>query len=134
MASDALYDEIIFHDPGMVGSKRIQLLGQQPNIQRRFVCGQLAVISRRTVSVRKIIEIDVLHEELHVEYEPGDGAEIPAGNGESWSVLLRAEEVEVIKTVRVVEEVFISTRSIVTHQLEEVSLQHEELAIFDVEG
>jgi uncharacterized protein (TIGR02271 family) len=122
-----VYDETILANPEIVEGERIQLHAERPNVTRRDVRGRLAVITRRAVTVRKTFEVDVVHEELHVEYEPGDGTEMLAVEPETISVLLRAEEVEIVKRVRVVEEIFISKRSVTEQQQADVALKHERL-------
>ncbi len=90
----------------------MQLHAERPQVLRRSVRGRLAIITRRTVTVRKTFEVDVLHEELQIDYEPGDGTEMLGVEPERYSVLLHAEDVEIVKHVRVVEEVVISKRRV----------------------
>ena len=71
----------------------------------------MAIITRRAVSVRKTIEVDVVHEELQITYERGDGTEMLGTQPETFSILLHAEEVEVVKRVCVSEEVVISKKA-----------------------
>lgn len=93
------------------------------------VRGQIAKITRRAVTVRRQIEIDVTHEELVVEYEPGDGTQMVNSEQATFSVLLHAEEIVVTKNVRVVEEVRISTRPISEMQRFDGVARHEVLEL-----
>ena len=111
-ASGELYDETIFASPEVIAGQRVVLHAERlvPVITR--VRGRLAKVTRRAVTVRRQIEVDVTHEELVVEYEPGDGTEMVNVEGQALRILLHAEEVVVTKNVRVVEEVHISTRPV----------------------
>ncbi len=145
LGAPSLYDEIVVdsasHSDGsaaeaeMLDPQRVVLRAERARMLTRTVEGRRAVISRRVVSLRKVIEVDVLHEELHIEYLPGDGREIQAGDEpESIVVRLHAEEIEVVKRVRVVEEVLLSKKRVVRTMPVEVSLQHEELSLLHVDS
>lgn len=127
----APYDETILANPQIVEGQRIQLHAERPQVLRRSVRGQLAIITRRIVTVRKTFEVDVLHEELQIDYEPGDGTETVGVEPERYSVLLHAEDVEIVKHVRVVEEVMISKRRVTEQQHSEIALQYERLDVLD---
>lgn len=81
------------------------------------------------MTVRKTVEVDVTHEELQIEYAPGDGTEMIGVEPETISVLLHAEDIEIVRHVRVVEEVFISKRRITEEKSAEVALRHERLDV-----
>ncbi len=127
--SSGVYDETILANPEIVAGTRLSLHAERVQVEKRDVRGQLAVITRRAVMVRKTIEVDVLHEELDVRYVPGDGTEMVGVEPKSFSILLRAEEVDVVKRVRVVEEVVISKKRVVEQKRVDVALRHERLDV-----
>ncbi len=120
-----------FENPLIIEGQRIQLHAERPRVLRRSVRGRLAIGTRRTVTVRKTFEVDVPHEELQIDYESGDGTEMLGVEPEQYSVLLHAEDVEIVKHVRVVEEVVISKRRVTEQQHSEIALQHERLDVLD---
>ncbi len=124
-----LYDETIFENPEIVAGERVLLHAERPHVEKRNVRGRLAIVTRHAVSVRKTIEVDLVHEELHVEYQLGDGTEMLGTQPETFSILLHAEEIEVVKRVRVSEEVVISKRPVTEQQRAEVTLRHEVLDV-----
>jgi len=130
----APYDETILANPQIVEGQRIKLHAERPQVLRRSVRGRLAIITRRTVTVRKTFEVDVLHEELQIDYEPGDGTEMLGVEPERYSVLLHAEDVGIVKHVRVIEEVVISKRRVTEQQHSEIALQYERLDVLDPDG
>ena len=145
LGAPSLYDEMVSGSAGLsnesaadgdlLDAQRVVLRAERARMLTRTVEGRRAVISRRVVSLRKIIEVDVLHEELHIEYLPGDGRELQAGDQpESIVVRLHAEEVEIVKRVRVVEEVLLSKKRVARTVPVEVSLQHEELDLLHIDA
>ena len=126
-----VYDETILADPEIVSAERIDLHAERPVVTKLDVRGRLATITRRAVSVRKTIEVDVMHEEIHVEYQAGDGTEMLPTQPERFSIFLRAEEIEIVKHVRVVEEVVFSKRCVVEPVRFDVTLRHERLDVRD---
>ncbi len=68
---------------------------------------------------------------MPLTYEPGDGRETPRGDGGSFVVLLRAEEIEIVKHVRVVEDVRILTRRVKGMRRGAVTLRREILDVDD---
>ena len=129
--SREFYDETILTNPEIVDGERILLRAERPQVETRKLRERLAVITRRAVTVRKTIEFDVMHEELYVRYESGDATEMVGGEPETYSILLHAEEIEVVKHVRVVEEVFISTKQVAERKRFDVTLHHETLDVLD---
>ena len=125
------YDETIFSNPEIVVGERILLHEERPHVEKRDVRGRLAIITRRAVSVRKTIEVDVMHEELQVRYELGDGTEMVGVKAETFSILLHAEEVEIVKRVRVVEEVRVSKKRVSEQKRFDVTLRQETLDVLD---
>lgn len=128
-APGPLYDETIFASPELVDGQRVILHAERLVPTVTPVRGKLATITRRAVTVRRQIEVDVTHEELVVSYEPGDGTEMLRAEPDKFSVLLRAEDVVVTKTVRVVEEVFISTRPVADIERVNGAVRHEVLEL-----
>lgn len=129
-AAGNLYDEALETQASVVEGAVIPLRAERAVVERRTVCARVAKITRRAVSVRKTFEVDVVHEELVVEYEPGSGAVLDDGGpSESYAVLLHAEEVELVKRVRVVEEVLIGTRRVTEPGTVPVTLRHERLDV-----
>ena len=126
-----LYDETILANAEITEGRRVLLHAERPHIEKRLVRGQLALVTRHSVTVRKTIEVDVTHEELRVEYVPGDGTETLDTDPETFCVLLRAEEIEIVKRVRVVEEVFISKRTVVERNSAKVALKRETLELLN---
>ncbi len=129
--SASFYDETVFHNPEIVAGERILLHEERPNIGKRVVEGRRALITRRVVSTRKTIEVDLLHEELQIEYVGGSGQEMLGREPETIVVRLHAQEVEIVKHVRVVEEVVLSKRRIVETVPVAVELKHEELTVVE---
>ena len=109
------------------------LHAERPHVDSLNVRGRLAIIGRRTVTERKTIEVDVRHEELQIRYELGDGTEMVGLAPETYSVVLYAEEVEVVKHVRAVTEVRISKKRVVEQKRFDVTLRHETLDVLDTE-
>jgi len=128
-----LYDETVASSPNVVDAQRIALHAERLEAVTQRVRGRVATITRRPVVVRKTIEVDVMHEELVVEYAPGDGTPMLEAGGEAIVVLLRAEEVEIVKHARVVEEVHISKRDVQTSQRYAGSVRHETIDVLPPE-
>lgn len=128
------YDETILANPDIVAGTRVNLHAERAQIEKRDVRGQLAIITRRTVMVRKTIEVDLMHEELDVRYVPGDGTEMVGVEPKSFSIFLHAEEVDVVRRVRVVEEVVISKKRVVEEKRIDVALRHERLDVLDAKA
>lgn len=124
-----LYDETIFSSPEIVDGQRVILHAERLQPVSRRVQGQRAIITRRVVSVRKTIELDILHEELVVEYVDGDGSIMLDEGGETIVVMLRQEEIEIVKHVRPSEEVRISKRRAMEKQRLTDTVRHEKLDI-----
>ncbi|MDQ2907904.1 MAG: YsnF/AvaK domain-containing protein [Candidatus Eremiobacteraeota bacterium] len=103
----APYDEKIFSVPDLIDGELITLHAERLRAQKRRVVDRVAKISKRVVSVRQRIEVevDVLHEELYVEYAPGDGSVMVNDKPTDVRILLYAEQPEVVKVVRAVEEI-----------------------------
>ena len=125
------YDETILANPEIVAGARILLHAEKPHVESLHVRGRLAIIGRRTVTERKTIEVDVSHEELQIRYELGDGTEMADLAPETFSIVLHAEEVEIVKRVRAVTEVRISKRRVVEQKRFDVTLRHETLDVLD---
>lgn len=126
-----LYDETVFENPEIVSGERLALHAERPRLITQLVEGQRAVVTRRAVIVRKTIDVDVLHEELQVTYVSGSGSEMEATEPESIIVRLHAEEIEIVKHVRVVEEVILGKRRVVQTLPISVAVRHEELSVVD---
>jgi uncharacterized protein (TIGR02271 family) len=124
---ETLYDETVLINPVIVAGERIVLHEERAKIEKRLVEGRRAVITRRVVAVRKTIEVDVLHEELHIEYLPGRGTEMLGDESDAIVVRLHAEDIEIVKHVRVVEEIVLSKRRVTETLPIAVALRHEEL-------
>jgi len=122
-----LYDETIFASPDLIDGQRLVLHAERIVPKVTPIRDRVATITRRAVTVRRQIEVDVMHEELVVSYEPGDGSEMLGSDRDKFSVLLHAEDVVVTKTARVVEEVFISTRPVTEIKRFNAAVQHEVL-------
>lgn len=129
--SSGVYDETILANPEIVAGTRINLHAERAQVEKRDVRGQLAIVTRRAVMVRKTIEVDVMHEELDVRYVPGDGTEMVGVEPKSFSIFLHAEEVDVVKRVRVVEEAVISKKRVVENKRVDLALRHERLDVLD---
>ncbi len=95
--------------------------------ERRRVLDRVARISKRVVAVRRRIEVDVLHEELCIEYQSGDRLELTSDKPTELRILLYAEEPEVVKVARAVEEVRISTCAATEVQRFSETVRHEVL-------
>ena len=126
-----VYDETILANPEIIAGERIYLHGERAQVEKRDVRGQLAIITRRAVTIRKTVEVDVMHEELDVRYELGDGTEMVGVEPTTFSILLRAEDVEIVKHVRVVEEVLVSKKRVNEQKRIDVALRHEQLDVLD---
>lgn len=126
---ETLYDETVLTNADVSAGERIALHEERAKIGKRLVEGRRAVISRRAVVVRKTIEVDVVHEELHIDYLPGRGTEMLSDEPESVVVRLHAEDIEIVKHVRVVEEVVLSKRRVTGTLPVAVALRHEELRV-----
>ena len=127
------YDETIMSNPEIIAGARINLHAERPVVEKRNVRGRLAIIGRRTVTERKTIEVDVRHEELQIRYELGDGTELGSLGPETYSILLHAEEVEIVKHVRAVTEVRVSKKRLVEQKRFDVTVRHETLEVLDAE-
>ena len=127
------YDETIFANPEIVAGERILLHAERPHVESLHVRGRLAIIGRRTVTERKTIEVDVSHEELQIRYELGDGTEMAGLAPETYSVVLHAEEVEIVKHVRAVTEVRVSKKRVTERKRFDVTLRHERLDVLDAQ-
>jgi uncharacterized protein (TIGR02271 family) len=125
------YDETIMSKPEIMAGARVNLHAERAVVEKRDVRGRLAIIGRRTVTERKMIEVDVSHEELQIRYEIGDGTEMLGLQAETYVVLLHAEEVEIVKHVRVVTEVRVSKKRVVQQKRLDVNLRHETLDVLD---
>ena len=125
----SVYDETILANQESIAGERIDLHAERIQVEKRDVRGRLAIITRRAVTVRTTIEVDLMHEELHVEYRAGDGTEMLEVEPATYSILLRAEEAEVVKHVRVVEEALISKKRVVETKRFDVALRHERLDV-----
>ena len=132
--SSGVYDETILANPEIIAGTRVNLHAERAQVEKRDVRGQLAIITRRAVMVRKTIEVDVMHEELDVRYVPGDGTEIVGVEAKSFSIFLRAEEVNVVKSVHVVEQAVISKKRVVEQKRVDVALRHERLDVLDAKA
>lgn len=121
------YDEEIFSAPDIIDGERIVLHSERLVPERRRVLDRVARISKRVVAERRRIEVDVLHEELCIEYESGDGLELTGDKPAELRILLYAEEPEVVKTVRAVEEVRVSTRAATEVRKFSETVRHEVL-------
>ncbi len=130
-APENFYDETILGTPELYDGQRVLLHAERPSVLKRDVRGRLATVTRRAVTVRKTIEVDVMHEELVIAYASGDETEMLGAQPESIVVQLRAEEVEIVKHVRVVEEVRLSKRRVVEQRRFEAVVRHEELELVD---
>ncbi|MBC5805935.1 MAG: YsnF/AvaK domain-containing protein [Candidatus Eremiobacteraeota bacterium] len=108
----APYDEEIFSVPDLIDGERITLHAERLQPQKRRVQERVARIGKRVVTKRQRIEIevDVLHEELCIEYGPGDGLEMHDEKPIDVRILLYAEQPEIVKVVRAVEEIHVTTR------------------------
>ena len=122
------YDETILIHPEILDGTRVLLHAERPAITKTWVRGRLAMVTRRAVTVRKTFEVDVLHEELVVEYVAGDGTPTLELGSDRVVVQLRAERVEFVKTVHVVEEIICSKRVETATERFELDLRREELA------
>ncbi len=129
-----VYDETILANPEILAGERVTLHAERPSVEKREVRGRLATITRHPVLIRRTIEVDVLHEELHIDYAPGDGTEMLGDESETIVVLLHAEEVEVVKRVRVVEEVRLFKRRVTESTRFDMALQHERLDVLSTEA
>ena len=129
--SHDFYDETIFANPEIVAGERILLHAEKPQVESLHLRGRLAIIGRRTVTERKTIEVDVSHEELQIRYELGDGTQMAGLAPETYSIVLHAEEVEIVKRVRAVTEVRVSKRRVVEQKRFDVTLRHETLDVLD---
>ena len=105
-----IYDETIVSSAEMIDGQRVVLRAERSEIAKRVVEGRRAVITRRVVTERKTIEVELAHEELQIDYVDGSGRDMPSDQPESIVVRLHAEEVEIVKRVRVVEEILLSKR------------------------
>lgn len=128
-ATSPLYDEPIFSSPEIVDGQRVVLHAERLLPVARRVQGQRAIITRRAVTVRKTIEIDILREELVVQYVDGDGSLMLDEGDETIVVMLRQEEVEIVKHVRPIEEVRITKRRVLEKQRLTDTVRHETLEI-----
>jgi uncharacterized protein (TIGR02271 family) len=127
----ALYDETILANAEIIKGQRVVLHAEQPAVEKRNVRDSLAIVTRRPVVVRKTIEIDVMHEEIQVEYRQGDGSEMFGAEPQTYTILLHAEEVQIVKRVRVVEEVILSKKRVVERKRLSVTLRHEHLDLLE---
>lgn len=121
------YDEQIFSVPDIIDGERIVLHAERLVPDRRRVLDRVARISKRVVAERRRIEVDVLHEELCIEYESGDGFELTGDKPAELRILLYAEEPEVVKIIRAVEEVRVSTRAATKVRKFSETVRHEVL-------
>ncbi len=128
-APRTFYDETILDDPELNAGRRLALHAERLNVVKRDVRDRVATVTRRVVAVRKTFEVDVMHEELVIEYAPGDRTEMLEGEGGTIVVELRAEEVEIVKHVRVVEEVRLSKRRVSERSRIDALVRHEVLDI-----
>ena len=129
--SREFYDETIFANPEIIAGERILLHAERPLVESLNVRGRLAIIGRRTVTERKTIEVDVSHEELQIRYELGDGTEMAGIAPETYTIVLHAEEVEIVKHVRAVTEVRVSKKRVVERKRFDVTLRHETLEVLE---
>lgn len=126
-ADRAPYDEEIFSVPDLIHGERITLHAERLQPRKRRVQERVAKISKRVVAERRRIEIevDVLHEELCIEYAPGDGLEMAGENPVDVRILLYAEQPEVVKMVRAVEEIHVTTRALTEMKRFSDTTRHE---------
>ncbi len=127
--ANGLYDETVLTSPDVIDGQRIHLHAERLHVVKHRVRDRLAVVTRRAVSVRRMIEVDVLHEELTIDYATGDGSVMLDEDTESIVVLLRAEDVEIVKHVRVVEEVRLTTRRVLEQKRLSGAVRHETLEV-----
>lgn len=127
----AAYDEEMFSVPDLVDGERLILHAERLAPQKRRVVDRVARISKRTVAVRKRIEVEVelLHEELYIEYERGDGLDMTGDKPLDVRIVLHAEHAEVVKAVRPVEEIHVSTRQETTVRRFSDTVRHEVLDV-----
>ncbi len=108
---------------------RIALSAERLVPGARRVCGRVAVISRRIVTVRTTIDVDVSHEELVIDYVDGDGESMDDTAVQPITLDLLAEEIVVMKHLRVVEKVTIGTTRVTGTERLEATLRREELDV-----
>jgi uncharacterized protein (TIGR02271 family) len=122
-SADPRYHEPSLSAPELIDAQRLQLHAEDLEAVKSTVQAKRALVTRRAVVEKRLIEVDVWHEELVIDYVDGDGSSVddegsPAvkGGPETIIVQLREEEIEIVKHLRVAEEVHITKRTVTEEQ------------------
>lgn len=101
-------------ETGTEGEQNLKLREEQLRVQKESVETGEARLRKDVVTQQKSIDVPVTREEVYIERRPGSGqpADQPIGEGETYRVPVREEQVTVEKQPYVREEVAMGKRSV----------------------
>jgi uncharacterized protein (TIGR02271 family) len=121
---------------GIDDDRRVELREEDLQARTRRAEAGEVVVDKRVVEERRSIDVPVTHEEVVIQRRPASGQGVgDAGDigeqGDTIRVPVMAEQVEVTKQPRVVEELEISKRAVTENQRVSDTVRREEADIRD---
>jgi uncharacterized protein (TIGR02271 family) len=116
---------------GTEGEQRMQLREEQLQVYKQPVeTGQVG-LRKEVVSEQQSVDVPVTHEEVYIERRPGSGqpSDAPIGEGETFRVPVREEQVGVNKQQVVREEVALGKRQVQDTQHVTDTVRREEARV-----
>jgi uncharacterized protein (TIGR02271 family) len=116
---------------GTEGEQRMQLREEQLQVYKQPVeTGQVG-LRKEVVSEQQSVDVPVTHEEVYIERRPGSGqpSDAPIGEGETYRVPVREEQVGVNKQQVVREEVALGKRQVQDTQHVTDTVRREEARV-----
>ena len=113
------------------GEQRMKLREEQLNVQKESGEAGEARLRKDVVSERQSVDVPVSHEEVYIERRPGSGqaSDTPIGEGETYRVPVREEQVSASKQAVETGEVAIGKRQFQDTQRVSDTVQREEAHI-----
>jgi len=111
--------------------QNIQLREEQLNVNKQAVQTGQAGIRKEVVTEQQSVDVPVSHEEVVIERRPASGqpSDAPIGEGETYRIPVREEQVTVDKQPVVREEVSLGKRQVQDTQRVSDTVQREEARI-----
>jgi uncharacterized protein (TIGR02271 family) len=112
-------------------ARRLKLRAEQLKVYKQPVQAGEVGLRKEVVSEQQNIDVPVSHEEVYIEQRPGSGqvSDTPVGEGETFRVPVRAEQVQTSKQTVETGEVAVGKRTVQETQRVSDTVRHEEARV-----
>ncbi|HEY6540555.1 MAG TPA: YsnF/AvaK domain-containing protein [Ktedonobacteraceae bacterium] len=112
-------------------ARRLKLRAEQLQVYKQPVQTGEVGLRKEVVSEQQNINVPVSHEEVYIEQRPGSGqvSDTPVGEGETFRVPVRAEQVQTNKQTVETGEVAVGKRTVQGTQQVSDTVRHEEARV-----